>query len=215
MPPANLLFLSGHRKQASRRRPRPDDVSALYRIRRLVEPELAARACLLLKPAELDRLEAMIPASDSATGQPYLMQRSFHVEMLRPAISHWDLLVLRPLWEETDALKHAGLADRGAGEAAPGELVNRASICRELIAAYRDRNPEAARAACLKYLDDGERALRGLARDMRSDSMRADTASGREPARDARRRDPVRDTARRRPEVAAWPHRSAERTHRR
>jgi DNA-binding GntR family transcriptional regulator len=135
------------------------ELDGVYRIRRLVEPELAAKACLLLTDAELDELEASLarfPAADPV--ELGRAARAWLTRLLAPAATPWDLRVLAPLWEETDRCLCAqpdrlGLRPPHAPDSVlPG---------RELLDSFRTRDPELARAACRRQLDDEARRLCG------------------------------------------------------
>lgn len=132
----------------------------LYRMRRFIEPDLAAESCLLISPAELDRLEAHIPFFASAADHVYAAHRAFHVELLRPAASRWDLRVLRPLWAQIDALLRSVFGP----EARTGcDVILTSCTCRSLLTAYRTRDPETVRAASLRYLQQAERFVQNVA----------------------------------------------------
>lgn len=135
----------------------PEELRGCYRLRRLIEPELAAEACLLLQPAQLDELRSRIPYYDS--DQVCAALRGFHIELLRPAASRWDLHVLGPLWEETDRLAQALFGRNGRCAA---EIINCVLGCYELLDAYRTRDPDTARAASERYLDRSERMVERL-----------------------------------------------------
>ena len=135
------------------------ELGGMYRMRRLIEPELSAKACLLHTDAEYDELEAHLEHFLDATADTdeiYRAHRAFHTRLLAPAATAWDLRVLTPLWHETDRCVRAWLIRLGIHPAVlPGQ-----PPCRELLASFRTRDPESARAACLRELDENAERVR-------------------------------------------------------
>lgn len=135
------------------------ELGGIFRMRRLIEPELCAKACLLHTDAEFDELEAGIWRfldTTADTDEIYRAHRAFHTRLLAPAATAWDLRVLTPLWQETDRCVRAWLNRLGIHPAVlPGQ-----PACRELLASFRTRDPEFARAACLRELDETADRLR-------------------------------------------------------
>jgi DNA-binding GntR family transcriptional regulator len=132
------------------------ELAGLCRLRRLIEPDLAARACSLMRPAELDRLEATIVAHSpfqSPNESLFEANLQFHRDLIRPATTRWDYKVLERLWLGVARYMYVGypkLSDEQLQTHRP-EVVQR-----ELIAAFRTRDPETARAASEKQLDRDE-----------------------------------------------------------
>lgn len=137
----------------------PEELHGCYRLRRLIEPELAADACLLLQPAQVDQLRSRIPGFTIGSDQACAALRGFHIDLLRPAASRWDLHVLRPLWEETDRLDRALFRRHGRAAA---RVIHYVLGCHELLDAYETRDPDAAHAASVRYLDRDERMVERL-----------------------------------------------------
>lgn len=164
MPKPDLVLVAG--------RPQPpvqcgrsiEDVVGLFRMRRFIEPELAAESCVRVSPADLDRLEAHIPFFASDSEQVYAAHRAFHTELLRPAASRWDLRVLRPLWAQVDALLHSVFGAEGRTSC---DVILSGCACRGLLTGYRTRDPEAVRAASLRYLEHAERFIQNVAGTVR------------------------------------------------
>lgn len=159
MPSTNLTLIRGGRQPNPCRSPLFDELWGHYRIRRLVEPDLAAEACLMLSDEELDALDKRVTALITSSNDGYDGHRAFHTDLLRPALTEWDLRVLRPLWEQADVLVRTGLALRGWKAT---ELIRCVHVCHNLLAAYRTRNPEVTRAAHLRYLNLSGRLVQHL-----------------------------------------------------
>ena len=63
------------------------DLQAIYRLRRLLEPDLARRSCLLISDAELDRLAGQAVEfgdEDRSMDAIYDGHHEFHLALLRP-----------------------------------------------------------------------------------------------------------------------------------
>src|ERR1700754_1361158 len=159
MPRPDLVLVAGGRQQAAMPGT-PPELSGLYRLRRLIEPDLSAQSCLLIPSAELDRLEADIPFSCQYADQGHAAHRALPLELIRPAATRWDLRVLRPLWSATEDLIRTTTRD---GRSISG-IIQSNCLCGELIAAYRTRDPRAARSMWRRYLHRSEQLVRRLAR---------------------------------------------------
>lgn len=159
MPKPDLVLVAGGARRVSPRRRSADDVLGLYRLRRMIEPALAAESCLRIPSRELDRLEAHIPFFAADSEQVYAAHRAFHLELLRPAASRWDLRVLRPLWAEADGLVRAVFGPEGRTSC---DVILTACSCRALLAGYRTRDPKTAHAASQRYLDHAEGFVRRI-----------------------------------------------------
>jgi len=141
-----------------------EELRGICQLRRWIEPELAARACALTTPADLDVLEAGVELAQdpsSSADERFDAHHTLLLDLLRPAATSWDLRTLQMLWRATERYLRVGFdqPDRTGADAAS---LGRAQ--RELIAGYRSRDPDAARAATLRHVDWGERvADRGFA----------------------------------------------------
>jgi DNA-binding GntR family transcriptional regulator len=142
----------------------PDELHGICQLRRRIEPDLAARACVLTTAADLDVLEAHIALAQdtqSHSDERYDAHRGVLLDLLQPAATSWDLRMLQMLWRATERYLRVGfdLLDRTAGDA-----TRLASAQYALVAAYRAKDPQTARAAMLRHVDWSENiADRGLA----------------------------------------------------
>jgi DNA-binding GntR family transcriptional regulator len=127
----------------------PADVHGIYRLRTLLEPELAARSCLLIGEAELDALAAL--ASSSAPRplvEAYQVRDDLRLRLLSPAATAWDLRVLETLWWAAE--RYASLTDAGcADELGDGE---RSSV----ILTFRTRDMEKVAEQVRSHLESTE-----------------------------------------------------------
>lgn len=143
-----------------------EELRAICQLCRLIEPELTVRASGLIRASELDRLEAglaFLVDSTSPRDEVYDRSHVFHLDLVRPAATAWDLRILERLWRALERYVRVGYA-RIDGDAGPGSVRgwdDRAQ--RSLIAAYRSGDPETVRQATLDNIDAYEQiAQRGL-----------------------------------------------------
>lgn len=140
-----------------------DDLHAIYRLRRTIEPEIAGRACLLLPEGEfdrLDRLAAGFGAEHLGMDEIYDAHHEFHMALLAPAASAWDVRLLGTLWRAAERYIRIGF---GALDPDPDEHHRREEAHGTLVDVFRRRDPEAASAAVRDHLNRNEKlALRAL-----------------------------------------------------
>jgi DNA-binding GntR family transcriptional regulator len=132
------------------------ELAGLCRLRRLIEPDLSERACQLIRPAELDRLEQTIRVvnpSDASPGAGFETNIQFERDLYRSAATSWDFKVLDRLWLGVARYMYVGFT-RLSGEQLAESRID--VVQRELIEAFRTRDPQQARAACERQLDRDE-----------------------------------------------------------
>ena len=73
------------------------ELRGIYRLRRRIEPDLAARSCNVLESSDRDHLDSLL----EAYGQPrndaeelWRIHHDLHLALLQPAASAWDLRIL-------------------------------------------------------------------------------------------------------------------------
>ncbi len=139
------------------------DLQAIYRLRRTIEPEIASRACVLLSDGELDRLEQQAAGfGDERLGMDaiYDAHHEFHLALLAPAASAWDVRLLSTLWRAAERYIRIGF---GALDPDPREHHRREEAHETLIEVFRRRDPAAAAQAVRDHLERNEQlALRAL-----------------------------------------------------
>jgi DNA-binding GntR family transcriptional regulator len=145
------------------------ELHAIYRLRRQIEPELAAESSASLRAGDLDVLAEIL------TGRPsdeldHLDEReldqlhedhmAFHLALLRPAATDWDLRVLQMLWRAAERYIRFGFTTLGAE---PGQRARSVVTHRILLDAVRTGDPDAVRQAVLDHLVANEKiAERGI-----------------------------------------------------
>jgi DNA-binding GntR family transcriptional regulator len=135
-----------------------DELRAIFRLRQLIEPELAARSCSLLTQADLDGaaqlLEAYTNGGDDAD-ELWAIHHDLHLALLRPAASEWDLRILAQLWHASDRYTRV-VFDTYA--VSPPDREQRSAMHRALLAAARSGSPAEIRRAVSEHLSDNEAA---------------------------------------------------------
>lgn len=141
-----------------------DDLHAIYRLRRLLEPDLAHRSCTLISDVALDRLEAQAAAfGDPAMGMDaiYDAHYDFHLNLFAPAAGPWDMRMLSMLWRATERYIRIAF---GLLDPDPQEHDRRQHAHQGLVTVFRERDPDAVALAVREHLgrNEGlaERALR-------------------------------------------------------
>lgn len=135
-----------------------EELSAICRLRGLIEPDLNIQAAEKIPAAELDRLEAFVELCEDPGNHPdvrYERYHALHLDMVRPTATTWDLRIIERLWRAFERYLRVGEQRTSAGEVESAEAVSR-----ELITAFRSRDPERVRAATLRRLERAEQIAR-------------------------------------------------------
>jgi DNA-binding GntR family transcriptional regulator len=134
-----------------------EDLHGIYRLRRQLEPEIAARSCLLLTDEEFQRLDDIAKTfADERLGidEIYEAHHNFHLELLRPAATSWDIQTLENLWHAAERYIRLAFSDL---DAKPKEHDRRQHAHHDLIDTFRSRDPKAVAASVLHHLDENEK----------------------------------------------------------
>jgi DNA-binding GntR family transcriptional regulator len=139
-----------------------EDLHGIYRLRLIIEPELASRASALLTEQDRKPLEALIDAlADPTHGfdAQYESHQRFHFELIRPAATAWDLRVLQTLWNAAERyVRHSF----GHNLERP-ELDRRAETHHVLLDAMLSGDPDSGARAYVDHLTLNEQiAARGI-----------------------------------------------------
>ena len=133
-----------------------DDLQAIYRLRRLLEPDIARRSCLLISDRELDRLAAQaVEFGDEQLSMQaiYDAHHEFHLALFAPAATAWDTRMLSILWRAAERYIRIGF---GLLDPDPDEHIRRRRAHEDLVAVFRQRDPDAAAQAVFTHLDHNE-----------------------------------------------------------
>ncbi|WP_367038871.1 GntR family transcriptional regulator [Streptomyces sp. Je 1-332] len=134
-----------------------DDLHGIYRLRRALEPEIARRSCGLLTDEELDRLDAQAAdfgARDHGMADIYDDHHAFHLALLAPAATVWDIRVLTTLWRAAERYIRIGF---GQLDPDPAEHERRGKAHADLLAAFRTRDADTVAAAVEQHLARNEK----------------------------------------------------------
>lgn len=130
-----------------------NDLAAIYRLRRVVEPEIAGRSCQLLSDEKLDELDLQARSfGDERLGidEIYEVHHEFHLHLFEPAATEWDVRVLTTLWRAAERYIRIGFRRL---DPQPSEHVRRERAHEELLDAFRTRDPETVRHAVTDHLE--------------------------------------------------------------
>lgn len=129
-----------------------EELAAIYRLRRMLEPDLARRSCTALTDAELDRLyeaAAAFGGVDRTMDDIYDDHRAFHMALLAPAAAPWDERILMMLWRAGERYVRIGF---GLLDPNPDEHERRREAHQHLVDAFRLRDPDVAASALEEHL---------------------------------------------------------------
>lgn len=147
-----------------------DELHAIYRLRRTLEPELARRSCLLLADEELDRLEKTATefgAEDRSMDALYEDHHAFHLALLAPASTPWDTRILSQLWTAGERYIRIGF---GRLDPDPHEHHRRERAHQDLVSVFRRRDPEVVAQAVHEHLAHNEQIALSALSDSRADA---------------------------------------------
>lgn len=133
-----------------------EDLHGIYRLRRQLEPEIGARSCKLLDESDYNRIERyvdMFGKEDLGIDDVYEAHHQFHLELLRPAATAWDLRILDGLWHAAE--RYVRLAFLNL-DTEPREHHRREHAHAALLETFRLGDPERVSLAVLHHLDDNE-----------------------------------------------------------
>ena len=144
-----------------------EEFHAIYRVRRLLEPDLARRSVRQLADAELDRLyraAAEFGGAERSMDDIYDDHRAFHLGLLAPAASAWDIRILMMSERASERYVRIGF---GLLDPDPTEHDRRREAHQLLVDKLRGRDPEVAARVLDQHLAHNEdlahRALFGSA----------------------------------------------------
>jgi DNA-binding GntR family transcriptional regulator len=83
----------------------PEELRSIYRLRHMLEPELAGHSAKVLSPDDIDRMEKALHAYREDMRTPDLAlgrHQEFHLALLSPGASEWDLRILHLLWQVSE-----------------------------------------------------------------------------------------------------------------
>ena len=133
-----------------------EEFHAIYRVRRMLEPDLARRSVLQLEHAELDRLyqaAAEFGGAERSMDDIYDDHRAFHLALLAPAASAWDIRILMMIWRASERYVRIGF---GLLDPDPREHDRRREAHQLLVDEFRKRDAQVAARALEGHLAHNE-----------------------------------------------------------
>ena len=134
------------------------DIDAIYALRLKIEPAVAAEAVPLHTQRQIDELERLL--AETSQEDPDLAWKAhhdFHLGLVAPAATAWDLRVLRMLWASAERYTHL-IFDPTHLE--KSERLRRLRLHAELLDQVKNRDSEGMRAALTKHLTLNEDQMR-------------------------------------------------------
>jgi DNA-binding GntR family transcriptional regulator len=133
-----------------------EELQAIYRLRQMIEPELAAQSAALFTELDLEMLEKLFAAyseEQADADQFWAYHHDLHEALIRPAASEWDLRILEQLWHASDRYTRVVF---DAMVLSTPERERRFDRHRGLLEAACSRSPERLRAAVAEHLTENE-----------------------------------------------------------
>lgn len=137
-----------------------DDLHGIYRLRHRLEPEIARRSCLVLTDGLLDDLEkeaASFGRQELGIDEVYEAHQAFHLALLAPAATDWDVRTLTTLWRAAERYIRIGFRTL---DPEPQEHQRREHAHEDLITVFRSRDPRAVEKAVDQHLERNEQLAR-------------------------------------------------------
>jgi DNA-binding GntR family transcriptional regulator len=153
------------------------ELQSIYRLRLLIEPDLAARSVRRFTErslAGMDELLALYGEEHGDSDQFWDSHHALHVELIRPAASEWDLRVLEQLWHASDRYTRVVFDAQMMTRA---ERVERVERHRGLLAAARSGSAKQLREAVQAHLRDNEAACLARIPSLTEDDEELEAAS--------------------------------------
>lgn len=158
---ADGLIVLRHGRSAMVSELTQEELRSVFRLRQLLEPDLAARSAALLTEADLQAvsvaLEEFSHIGHGPEGADELWEthHQLHLGLLRPAATPWDLRILSQLWHASDRYTRTVFDTYGVGT---DDRDSRVAAHRTLLAAARTGSPAELRMAVSEHLRDNEAA---------------------------------------------------------
>jgi DNA-binding GntR family transcriptional regulator len=150
------------------------DLAGIYGLRLAIEPALAARGAVMLTDAEITELVSMLDIYDSGADidEEFAMHQAFHLRIMRPAASEWDLRILDHLSAANE--RYARLRFDIDDTDLQSELRRSHSA---LVDAVGSRSAVWVQAATVEHLKQNEQAILEVMRARDRDAERSQAVS--------------------------------------
>jgi DNA-binding GntR family transcriptional regulator len=142
------------------------DFEAIYRLRVQIEPPLAARSTALQTKASFRQLHGLLSASLQTDHEPDAQWHShtaFHLSLVEPAASPWDLRFLEQLWDAAERYQRFAFQWREIGDE---ERERRAHVHLKLLDACLAGDSVAVERSVHEHLVENGDAIRAFLTDI-------------------------------------------------
>lgn len=136
-----------------------DDLLGIYRLRKQIEPDLAADSARLHSAetlAGLEKIAETFADPERSSDDLYEAHHVFHLELLRPAATGWDIRTLETLWRAGE--RYVRLVF-GAANSGVEDHRHWSSAHVDLLDAFRARDIRGVRKSVRDHLTANERTL--------------------------------------------------------
>ncbi|MEV5409684.1 GntR family transcriptional regulator [Thermopolyspora sp. NPDC052614] len=141
-----------------------DELRSIFRLRQMLEPDLAARSVAMLTDADLARADELLrefTEGDMDADHLWQVHHELHMVYLRPAATVWDLRILAQLWNASDRYTRVVFDTYAVSDE---NREKRRMAHKVIFAAARSGSPLEIRQAISEHLADNEAAcLSGIA----------------------------------------------------
>jgi DNA-binding GntR family transcriptional regulator len=139
------------------------DIAALFRIRRMIEPELIARGAASFSAqrlGELERLIDSIATTATPVGTAVRVHHDFYLHLVSPAATPTDFRALLPLHREVELIFETGTRTLGVH---PAEFPDALAAYHKILDAVRTKDPQKILTEMDAHLRRNEGLTMGIA----------------------------------------------------
>lgn len=132
------------------------ELQSIYRLRQLIEPDLASRSVSLFTEDDLQHLDDLLTAyckELTDADEFWTSHHDLHEALIRPAASEWDMRLLEQLWHASDRYTRVVF---DAQLLTTSEREHRFDRHRRLLEAARSGSPDVLRTAVSEHLTENE-----------------------------------------------------------
>jgi DNA-binding GntR family transcriptional regulator len=136
-----------------------EELRSVYRLRRLIESDLAARSVKKLAESDFEQMGRAIEAYFAPHPQPddvLAHHHEFHVALLRPAATEWDMRILGLLWDTSERYVRLVFSNMIL-DTERAKSLGRSH--QDIVEAARAGSPDRLRRTIRDHLDTNESAI--------------------------------------------------------
>lgn len=145
-----------------------EQLHSVYRLRKLIEPDICRRAVPSRSDyTQLEHLLEQLGRDDLSSEERTSVHSAFHIELMAPATTEWDLRVLEMLWTSSHRYVTYAYNKR---ERDPAEAKRRYDAHRVLLDAARSGDANRLADTLVEHLDGSERLIQQSIDNLRAAS---------------------------------------------